>query len=396
MTKVRFPKDFIWGSATAAHQVEGNNTQNDWFVWENEGHVKEEQKSGVACDHYNRFKEDIDVLASLNQNAYRFSIEWSRIEPRPGEINMAELEHYRHVLEYLHKKGIVPFVTLHHFTNPTWLDWESPSSVDAFVRHVTLVVEHLGDLVEYWMTINEPNILAKHGWLFGDFPPGKKSMVSMFAVLDHFIAAHNQAYEAIHKIFPKAKVGMAKNNGYYHAASESSIDQLVVSLNHEVRNKYFLDRTTYDFIGLNYYSPKKLRFDPGAPDQFYGSKVKSDLPISDMGWEIFPEGLLHVLLDLGKRGKPIYITENGLADATDKRRKDFITGHLLAVHKAMCSGVNVLGYFYWSLMDNFEWGFGYGPRFGLLEVDYKTQKRKIRDSARFYAEICKSNTLDSD
>ncbi len=396
MKKNEFPKGFLWGSATAAHQVEGNNTQNDWYLWEQEGNVSNQQVSGLACDHYNRFREDIDLLVSLNQGSYRFSIEWSRVEPEKGEINQKELDHYKEVLEYLRFKKVKSFVTLHHFTNPVWFDWEDENSVSHFSEFTEIIARELGHLVDFWCTINEPNILAKHGYLEGDFPPGRTNMESFFKVLDNMIAGHNAAYKIIHKILPKASVGMAKNNGYYHPASDSTLDNLTVSFNHEIRNKYFLDRTTFDFIGLNYYSPKKLKFDPNNHHGFYGSKVRSDLPTSDMGWEIFPEGLYHVIMELKRHSKPIYITENGLADANDIQRKEFIQGHLEAICHAIDDGADVRGYLYWSLMDNFEWGYGYGPRFGLIEINYETQKRTVRESAKWYAEVCKNNFLFSD
>lgn len=394
MKTLKFPNNFLWGSATAAHQVEGNNVLNDWYLWENKGKIKDRQKSGAACDHYNRFREDIDLLASLNQNAYRFSIEWSRIEPERGKINHAEINHYRDVLQYLRDKNIKSFVTLHHFTNPVWFDWESKTAITDFTKFAELIAKEIGHLIDFWCTINEPNILAKHGYLEGDFPPGRTSMESFFKVLDNMIAGHNAAYTAIHKFVPGSLVGMAQNNGYYHSATNSRLDELVVAINHEVRNKYFLDRTIFDFIGLNYYSPKKLKFDPNVPKNFYSSKVKSSLPISDMDWEIFPEGIYHILMELKKYNKPVYITENGLADSKDKQRKEFIRGHLEAIHRAISDGIDVRGYLYWSLMDNFEWGYGYGPRFGLLEVDYSNQNRTVRDSARWYAEVCKNNSIE--
>ena len=397
MGHITFPKGFLWGSATAAHQVEGGNFYNDWHLWEQAGNIADQQVSGLACDHYHRFREDIDLLCSLHQDAFRLSIEWSRIEPKRGEINSDEIAHYREVLEYLKEKGVASFVTLHHFTNPTWFNWESEAAAKAFASFAELMAKELGDLVDFWLTINEPNILAKHGWLFGDFPPGKRSMASMFCVLDNMIAGHNQAYDAIHNLIPDAQVGMAKNNGYFKLATDSALDQIVVAMHQEIRNHYFLDQTRFDFIGLNYYSPKKLRFDPTAPDNFFSKKVTSGLPTTDMGWEIDHTGLFQLLVDLHQRyDAPVYITENGLADANDEKRELFIKKHLEAVWNAIEAGVDVRGYLYWSLIDNFEWGFGYGPRFGLIEIDYETQARRIRDSAHVYAQICRDNGFDMD
>jgi len=393
LLQYKFPKGFLWGSATSAHQVEGNNTLNDWYRWEEAGKIKNGERSGLACDHYNHFREDIDLLVSLSQNAYRFSIEWSRIEPRPGEINRAELEHYRKVLEYLRARGVKSFVTLHHFTSPLWFDWEGAMSVEYFARFSELIAKELGHLVDFWCTVNEPNILAKHGYLEGDFPPGRRDVGSFFRVLNNLIHGHNASYNAIHSVLPHALVGMAKDNTYYIEAP-GRLDRLVTLLNHEIRNRYFLDRTKFDFIGLNYYGSKKLRFDCASPQSFYASKVKLGLPTTDMGWEIVPWGLSHVISDLCGFGKPIYITENGIADAGDSKRKEFIKQHLKVIHQAISVGTDIRGYFYWSLLDNFEWGFGFGPRFGLVAVDYSTGERRVRDSAGWYAEVCRNNFFE--
>ena len=386
-----FPPHFLWGSATSAHQVEGNNTKNDWAFWENVGKIK--VPSGMACDHYNRYKEDIDVLVSLHQNAYRMSLEWSRIEPEQEEIQRTEINHYRQVLKYLKEKKITTFLTLHHFTSPTWFDWERLEAPSQFAQFTKLIAKELGDLVDFWITINEPYILAKHGYLEGDFPPGRRSTTSMFRVLDNLIAGHNEAYNAIKEVVPAAQIGLAHNMSSYSPATKNKLDTLVTEVNKELRNCYILDRTQTTFIGVNYYSPKKLRFDPSSPGTFYSAKVKSDLPTTDMGWEIDAEGLYHVLTGLTQYGKPIYVTENGLADEKDEKRKGFIKTHLLAMRHAISDGADARGYLHWSLLDNFEWGFGYKPRFGLIAVDYATQKRTVRESGKWYSEVCRTNTL---
>lgn len=389
----KFPDDFLWGSATSAHQVEGNNVLNNWYVWEQKDRIDGQQKSGMACDHYNRFREDIDLLVSLNQNAYRFSIEWSRIEPKRGKIDRKEIAHYEEVLTYLREKKVKSFVTLHHFTSPIWFDWERSSSVNHFKSFAELIAKELGHLIDFWCTINEPHILAQEGYLEGAFPPGKKSMKSFFRVLDNMIAGHNAAYHAIHNTLPNALVGAAQNSEYFLPASDDPLDRFVTEINREVRNRYFLDRTVCDYIGLQYYAVSQLRFDPSAPKRFYSSRVSIGLPKSDLGWSICPDGLYHVLVELEKYKKPVYVTENGIADSKDKQRKDYLEGHLKAVYQAIAYGIDVRGYLHWSLMDNFEWCRGFASRFGLCEVDYATQKRTVRASAKYYAEICKKNSL---
>lgn len=388
-----FPKGFLWGSATAAHQVEGNNTQNDWHVWEMQGRIKDGQRSGLACDHYRRFHGDIDLLAAMHHNAHRFSIEWSRIEPCPGEIVTAEIEHYRQVLTHLKQRGIKSFLTLHHFTSPLWFDWEAPGAAERFAGFAALLAHEYGPLVDFWIPINEPYVLAKHGYLKGDFPPGRHGMPHFFRALDAMIAGHNLARAAIQRELPEAQVGTAKDTGYFLAASDSPADELARILNQYMKNFYFLDRTTSDFIGINYYSPKQIRFCP-SPESFFGEKVPLGLPTTDMGWEIMPEGLTRLLIEMGRRyRRPVFVTENGLADADDSRRLGFIRDHLKAVHRAIRCGADICGYLHWSLMDNFEWGYGYGPRFGLIAMDYATQTRTIRPSGQWYAEVCRENAL---
>jgi len=389
----RFPDNFLWGSSTSAHQVEGNNVLNNWYLWEQEGRINRQQKSGVACDHYNRFREDIDLLVSLNQNAFRLSIEWSRIEPEPGKINRKEIAHYEEVLRYLREKKVKSFVTLHHFTSPIWFEWEQSSSINHFRNFSALIAKELGHLIDFWCTINEPYIQANEGYLVGEFPPGKKNIKSFFRVMDNMVAGHNAAYHAIHSVLPHALVGAGQNSEYFIPASDDPLDRSVTDMNKAVRNRYFLDRTVCDYIGLQHYSMTKLRFNPHAPKMFYGSSVLSGLPQNDLGWEIYPDGLYHVLVELEKYGKPVYVTENGVADRNDTLRKDYLERYLKAVHRAITRGIDVRGYLHWSLMDNFEWCRGFDGRFGLCEMNYVTQERIARNSAKYYAQICKKNSL---
>ena len=368
----KFPDGFLWGAGTAAHQVEGGNV-NNWSEWE-------KGDAGRACEHYQRFEEDFALAKSLNHNAHRFSIEWSRIEPKEGMINKGEIEHYRQVLLALKKRGIEPFVTLNHWTLPIWFaekgGWLNPKAPYYFDRFVKIISENLFDLVDFWITLNEPNIYTAQSFLTGKWTPQNKNIFKYFKVLNNLAKAHHLAYRSLHLIDLDCQVGVAKNNIYFEGG-------LLAKFADYFWNKYFLNKIKekQDFIGLNYY--KWFRFNQNKNKE-----------LTDMGWEIYPKGIYYVLKDLEKYEKPIYITENGLADAQDKRREKFIKEHLFWIHKAIKNGVNVKGYLHWSLIDNFEWDKGFWPRFGLVEVDYKTMERRVRRSARVYAEICGRNELE--
>ncbi len=399
MSEIKFPKNFYWGAASSAHQVEGGNF-NDWTEWEKKNAVQLAKKagsyyqewqqkkfpemlepqnyiSGRACDHYHQFERDFEIAKDLNQNAHRFSIDWSRIEPEEGKFNQKEIEHYRQVLSVLKKRNLEPFVTLYHWPLPVWLakkgGWLNPGTPQYFNRYVKILSENLFDLVNFWITINEPNVYTFNSFLRGVWPPQEKNLLKYFRVLKNLARGHQLAYRSLHLIDLGCQVGIAKNN----------IDFKNNPIAKYYWNFYFLNkiRPEQDFIGLNYYIYNRL-------PKYQG------LPVSDLGWQIYSQGIYYVLKDLKKYNLPIYITENGLADADDSRRVDFIKDHLKNIHQAIKKGVDVRGYFYWSLLDNFEWDKGFWPRFGLVEIDYKTLERKIRPSAFEYAQICKNNSLD--
>jgi beta-glucosidase len=363
----KFPKGFFWGAATSAYQVEGGNKYSDWEHWR--------VRAGRACDQYHRFEEDFSIASSLNQNSHRFSIEWARIEPEKGEFSRKEVAHYRAVLESLHRRKITPLVTLHHFTNPLWVaergGWENPSTVGYFEEYVRYIVTQLADLCNFWITINEPWVYLSEGYFYGRWPPEKRNPFVALLVGRRLLEAHRRAYRLIHQIQPKAQVGIAYSLSC--ARTPLRINPLSWWEQAAIRQA-----RVQDFIGVNYYRSVGLG---------------DSLPRTDLGWEIYPQGLYEVLLGLKQFDLPVYITENGLADSKDEKRANYIADHLMAARRALAEGVKVKGYFHWSLLDNFEWARGFEPRFGLVEMDYETMKRRVRPSAKVYAKIAKQNSL---
>lgn len=397
-TKLQFPAKFLLGAASSAHQVEGNNTKNDWWMNEQTGRLP---KSGPACDHYNRYEEDFKIAKKLGLNAFRISIEWSRIEPSEGKWNGKEIEHYKKVLKTLKELGMTRMVTLHHFTLPTWVTefggFETKRGVEAFARFAWFIAENLGDEIDLWCTINEPRVYIGQGYVNAVWPPFKKNYFQALNAFLKLIDAHKAAYRAIKEVRPEAKVGVVENLPYNEPFSSSHLlDRLLTKFVTFFVNDYFLDRVRneMDFVGLNYYFYHHLKFHHkhGGQDMNQNRFEEyrhehSKFIRSDMGWRLFPEGLYHLLKDLKRYKKPIYVTENGLADAKDAHRYEYIKEALAAVKRSMDEGVDVRGYFYWSLTDNYEWADGYWPRFGLVKMDYETQKRTIRDSAKIFKEL---------
>lgn len=417
MKKLVFPQGFFWGAATSSHQVEGNN-YNDWSEWERKnaprlaeesfqkfGHlanwecIKSQAEnpqnyiSGLACDHYSRFREDFDMAQSLHHNAHRFSIEWSRIEPEEGKFSEEAVEHYRTVLLSLRERGMEPFVTLWHWTNPVWLAEkggpEKKEFAFFFERYVRFVVTRLSGHAKFWVTLNEPTSVIGASYTTGIWPPQKKSFFTAYRVFHVLADAHKRAYHVIHKIDSEAQVGFANVlQSFVPYRKKLFIDTLSVRIARFFTNRYMLrlTRNHHDFLTVQYYFHTRMKF--------IDRTHNVDHPESDLGWEIYPEGLYHILKWLGSFHLPIYITENGLADATDEKREAFIHDHLKWVHKAIEEGADVRGYFYWSLLDNFEWDKGFWPRFGLIAIDYTTQERTIRPSALAYAKICEDNSIE--
>lgn len=408
MSKIlTFPQGFLWGAATAAHQVEGGNIYNDWWWFEQKGGCENHEVSGEATDHYHRFEEDFDIAQSLHHNTHRFSIEWSRIEPQEGSFNPKEIQHYRQVIRSLKKRKFKVILTLFHFSVPWWFlkkgGFENPQSPTIFNRFVEYVVTHLNEEVDFWITVNEPSAFSFNNYLHGIFPAGKKNLFSFLKVNRNLLESHRRAYLTLHKHLSNIKVGIAHDIPYYRPLNKNSkLDKLLLKFVNWIGNDLFLDPIKHhlDFIGLQYYFHTKIQFKLGgsflkiANEYSVINHVDELYPRNDLGWEIYPQGIYHVLVGLKKYKLPIVITENGVADAKDNLRKDFISNHLVWIQRAIEEGVDVKGYIYWSLMDNFEWITGRKARFGLVEIDYENNlKRKIRPSARYFAQICQENRL---
>lgn len=392
---IKFPDNFFWGTVTSAHQIEGNNTKNDWWEAEQKGLVP--HKSGKACDSYNRYGEDFDLAKAIANNAHRFSIEWSRVEPEEGKFSEEVIEHYRKVLQALRARGIEPFVTLHHFMNPFWFvkigGWANKKALEYFEWYVEKIAVELGDLVAYWITINEPMIVLSHGYLKGGWPPfHKNDFLGFFQSLRNMAEAHTGVYTSLHSMASNnsPQVGIAHSVNYFEAESGllQPVNRLSAGFMRLLKNEWFLNKikSHQDFIGLNYYNHYKISVLRG---QYQDGKERSDF-----GWEIYPEGIYHVAREIyQKYKKPIFITENGISDADDDQRPEFIENHLKWLHQAIQEGADVRGYFYWSLLDNFEWAEGFTQRFGLAEVDFNTFERKMRPSGKLYGKICKNNGI---
>lgn len=376
------------GAASSAHQVEGEDKNSDWWMYEEMGRLP---KSGLACDHYNRFEQDFDLAKQVGLNAMRISVEWSRIEPEEGKWSVTGLEHYKKVLKKLKDLNFARMVTLHHFTLPRWLaekgGMETKEGIAAFARFAWFLAQNLKGEVDFWITVNEPEVYAAMGYRFGTWPPFQKSTRKFLKAIGNLIKAHKAAFHAIKQVDLEALVGIAKNSAFLEPDRDKFLDRLIVRVGDYFGNHYFLRRIRkhLDFIGLNYYFYERLQFD--WKKGFKRVNENIDVPRSDMGWRTNPSGIYYLLRDLRRYRKPIFVTENGIANAADNMRRRFISEHLYWVKKAIDFGADVRGYFYWSLTDTYEWHDGFNPKFGLIEVNLETQERKIRESAGVFKEI---------
>ncbi|MBW8011976.1 MAG: glycoside hydrolase family 1 protein [Chloroflexi bacterium] len=419
-----FPRGFLWGTATSSHQVEGDNKNNNWWAWEQEsGRIAEGHTSGLACDWWaGRWQEDFDRAVETGQNAHRLSIEWSRIQPAPDRWDEHALDNYHQMLRGLKERGLTPIVTLHHFTDPFWLEeqggWENEAVAALFEAYVRRVVETLKEYVSIWCTINEPNVVATAGYLMGWFPPGKQDLNAAIQVMTNQVRAHSAAYHAIHEIQSEARVGLVVNyRGFDPLRTWFPPDRLAARYVSRLYNDFFpraaLDGKlvfltkritipqaigTQDFLGINYYTQELIGFAPRAPKEiFLRRSFPENVDLSPSGVIAnIPKGFLKAL-HWGLQYKvPIIVTENGVEDAADELRPRYIAEHIHQMWRAVNAYYPVEGYFHWSLIDNFEWHQGWTQRFGLWELDPETQIRSKRPSADLYAAICKQNGLSSD
>ncbi len=401
---IKLPDNFLWGTSSSAHQMEGNQ-HNDWTEWEEKqaaalaanhedcARIPEQfcdQKtdranyiSGTGAEGYGRYQEDISLANSLGVQAYRFSIEWARIEPQQNVFDETAIQHYREEIALLRKQHMEPFVTLWHWTIPSWFSekggWCSAEAVADFADYVTHVTNALGAEVTYWITLNEPQVYIAIPYLDGR-PPGRNPICSV-QVFRHLLAAHKQAYTLIKFHNAQASIGIAQGVINFETPKSTTTARLQHALA-RAWNKFFLHRIEHeqDFIGINY-------FHGGLT---YGYK-KNYTEVSDLNWPLYPEGIYHVLMEMKDFHTPIYITENGLADAADSKRAQYIKDIIKNIDAAEQNGAPIKGYFYWSLTDSFEWSHGYWPRFGLINIDYANKLRTIRPSAYEYSSIIKAN-----
>jgi beta-glucosidase len=410
MVKTNFPKRFLWGASIAAHQVEGNQ-HNQWTVWElenakgkaaqasyqygdleNWSDIAEDAEdpnnyiSGEAVEHYDKYEEDFDLLEAMNMNALRFSVEWSRVEPKEGAWNVEAVTYYKNYVTELKQRGIEPLPTFFHFSLPTWFSeiggFEKRSNVRYFVRFVERMMHEFGNNVRYVITINEPEVYAYEGYYAGNWPPNITSKWKLWRVMNNLAYAHKQAAAVIHGLNRRYRVSIAKNSCYFYAGDDAWLSRKSSDVLQYLQDDYFLKKIAKhcDFLGVNYYFSHRV----------YGYRIHNpNKHISDLGWDMSPENIQFAIERLHEKYHlPILITENGLADDKDEHRQWWIAKTLAGLQLAMNNGVVVEGYLHWSLLDNFEWDKGFWPHFGLAAVD-KAGRRALRPSAIWFGKVIK-------
>lgn len=394
------PDDFLLGTATAGLQIEGGDWPNSWTEWAERGNTRDGSSPRNANDHWNRVEDDTRLLVELGVRTHRLSVEWARIEPDPGRFSDEAIDHYRAELLLLRRHRIEPLVTLHHFTNPLWVEhdggWLNPETADRFNRYVAHVAKKLGDLVGGWVTINEPNVYLYQGYVTREGPPGVSSVRSFFRASRVMIRAHLRAYRTIKEICgADTRVGVAHHVRRFEPDG-GLMSRLVCRVWDRVFHRRFIDpmSASSDFLGVNYYTRDLVRaaFRPGT---LFGVQQQPPGETNDLGWEIYPSGLFTVVKQLHERhGLPVFITENGICDRDDVLRSRFIFEHLRVVRELRDHGVPVERYYHWTLIDNFEWNEGETAPFGLYHNNFETQVRTLRGSGRYYQSICATNTVE--
>lgn len=433
-----FPKDFLWGAATASYQIEGGGLTDGRgeCIWHRFSHTPGNVVNGdtgdVACDHYHRYREDVALMKELGLKAYRFSTSWPRVLPNGiGQINRAGIDFYSRLVDELLEADIRPFITLYHWDLPQALQdkggWENPDSVKWFGDYAGIMANALGDRITDWTTLNEPFVISFVGNFFGTHAPGKQDIKAAYLVAHHLMLAHGAAVPVIRQAVPNARVGITIDLGYFESPTDNEADVQAAYREDGFKNRWFLDAALkgrypadivallgdiledidlaavksaavpVDFLGINYY--RRHLFVAGSDGLFSSKDVEPDRSeFTAMGWEIYPDGLRKLLVRVAEEYKPpvIYVTENGAAFddpppaqgvVNDPRRAAYLRDHFAAASQAIEQGVPLKGYFVWSLLDNFEWAEGYNKRFGIIYVDYATQKRTFKSSARYYQQL---------
>ncbi|MDA8086351.1 MAG: glycoside hydrolase family 1 protein [Nitrospiraceae bacterium] len=410
-------KKFLWGVATSAFQLEGS-VHADWASWD-----PALKRRPEASNHYELYREDLRLLKELGVNAYRFSMEWSRIEPEEGRWDEKALDHYRHLVDLLCESGIEPMITLHHFTHPVWFlkkyPWHTGNSADRFLGFAEKIVSRFND-VRYWITFNEPYVFLLGGYLEGCMPPGIRDAALALKAIEHMLHCHARAYDMIHEKRADAMVSVAHNMAAFSPWRRwNPADRLLSGIAARFYNQSLIDafmrgvlevrfpfqkpleikapvQGKLDFFGVNYYTRIHMRFNPFRK---MGVELRHrDLDgrgLTDLGWEIHPEGLRKMVEYAGRLKVPVIITENGIATNDDDRKIDFLRRHVAVVQRCIRDGLDIRGYFYWSLVDNYEWIQGFDSRFGLYTVDFDSFQRKPTRAAAYYSHFIRSTRTGS-
>ncbi|MFH1772145.1 MAG: family 1 glycosylhydrolase [Candidatus Omnitrophota bacterium] len=401
--EVNFPSDFLWGASLSSYQCEGSNYNTDWYIWEKERGI---ENAGYACRHYSLFKEDFRLASQTGLNSLRISLEWARIYPEESRVSEDELNHYEKVIDTLISLGMEPVVTLHHFTNPLWFaerkGWMHPQNIDLFLKYVNKVVNRFRSKVKYWVVFNEPLVYIYYGFIEGIWPPGKKSLPLAYKSLRNILDACVLAYQEIKRIYGQdsglCRVSIAKHVKEFEPCPYNNFGQnwfsacMVSKIFNFSSIDYLLRKRCLDFLGVNYYSKGYVRHKGliGCECRHNSHKERKNA----MGWHVCPEGFYRSLKRLKRFCLPVIITENGTAESQEHLYLNYLTSHLKSMARAYSEGINIKGYYWWSLMDNFEWDKGFCPKFGLYEVNFSTMERKMRAFAGEYSRICKTRRID--
>ncbi|HHV29268.1 GH1 family beta-glucosidase [Acetivibrio mesophilus] len=446
MPTINFPKDFIWGSATAAYQIEGayNEDGRGESIWDRFSHTPGNIENGhtgdIACDHYHRYEEDIKIMKEIGIKSYRFSISWPRIFPEgTGQPNQKGLDFYKRLTNLLLENGITPAITLYHWDLPQKLQdkggWKNRDTTDYFAEYSEEIFKNLGDIVPIWITQNEPRVVSLLGHFLGIHAPGIKDLRTSLEVSHHLMLSHGKAVKLFREMNINGQIGIAPNLSYHYPASQKPEDIAATELSFSIDARWYLDplfKGSYpedalehyknkgielsfsqddlklisqpmDFLAFNNYSSSFIKYDPTSESGYTGAdSIVENFEKTDMGWIVYPEGLYDLLMLLDRDyGKPnLIISENGAAfkdeissngRIEDIKRTQYLKDYLTQAHRAIQDGVNLKGYYLWSFMDNFEWAYGYNKKFGIVHVDLETQERKIKDSGYWYKEVIKNN-----